>query len=536
MRKFSLEEAEAESDNEDWEDGNHQQEEQYETISNENVIEIQLDNTPIVEKKKRKRSQMRTSEERKIQQEDKKEELRNLLHRSLILASNCYKEDIKVICLSILPNELMNIAASTIEFLQIFGTWFRNNFEVIDFKDMTVEEGRDGSTSSDLINCIRNCAGSVHQLCQIAIAMLTTLNITTRYAVTLDLSSRTSSDIVPCAWIEVLTFSPRDKYEKWYCVEFFRNIISTNKIIIEQECRSRKSCLSYAIAIDQNGVVYDITFQYAANPVRTRSKRLNDEKWWVKLLNEFSDKDSRNITSNHCDILKVLPTSISGFRDHPYYALAIPDHLGKRRILHPDAKPVGLFSGIPVYLRSDICELKTLVQWKKLNRVLLPNQSPHLVVETGSTESSITHELYAEHQTIERQIPQVQVDTSGQKVIPTNKHGNIEVWDGKKEYIPHGCAYLSSSFALKAAQQLGIHHAPALIGFKSIGVMKYSPLIQGVVVLEEDVDLITEASLLLENQLEEEEKEKKYQKIVKKWIHLTRSLISRVELYEEYGH
>jgi hypothetical protein len=204
---------------------------------------------------------------------------------------------------------------------------------------------------------------------------------------------------------------------------------------------------------------------------------------------------------------------------------------------------VALFAGLPVYLRSDICELKTVLQWKKCNRIILPGEAPIrcLSDQNNSSEShqhssTVTKELFAEYQTAERPRLEVLIDETGTKQIPMNKHGNIEVWDAKDEYVPRGCIYLPSSHAQEAAQQLGIHHVPAIVGFKSIGVMKYSPVIQGVVLLEEDYDLMAEATLVMENQAAEKEKEKKYLKIVRKWEHLSRLVLSRVKLFEEYGH
>jgi hypothetical protein len=535
---------------EEWEDNDDLEETQTERDINATVILSLNENTS----KKRKRVSVPSAELETIR-EEKRQQLKNAVTRSKDILLSCYDDDLLVFCLSILPEDLLN-SSPTIAFLTKFQQWFQSFFEVIPNKDMTTEEGRDGSLSHDLIHVMTKSAGSSHQLCQVALAFLTTMTLTARYAVTIDLKSSQHNprgDIIPYAWIEVWIPSIRGG-GKWFCVDFMKNLITLNKSVIETYCRPRKSSLCYAISIERTGKIEDITFCYATNPVRTRAKRLSradDQKWWEDLLTRLSSSGSRQFSidetteSHESEALKVLPGSLSGFQNHPYYALAGPEHLGKKQILRPEAKPVALFTGLPVYLRSDVCELKTALQWKKCNRILLPDEvpircqgsSPELSHHSSSSSSSsVTKELFAEYQTTERPTLEVLIDESGRKQIPMNKHGNIEIWDGKQEHVPRGCVYLPSSHAVEAAQQLGIQHVPAIIGFKSIGVMKYCPVIQGLVVLEEDYDLMVEATMAMENQAAEKEKEKKYSKIVKKWVHLTRLVLSRVKLFEEYGH
>jgi len=65
--------------------------------------------------------------------------------------------------------------------------WIRGTFRVISVKDMTVEEGRDGSHAADLINFVlKNKAGSQHQLNQLFVAAMIVMHYKVRLVTTVD--------------------------------------------------------------------------------------------------------------------------------------------------------------------------------------------------------------------------------------------------------------------------------------------------------------------------------------------------------------
>eukprot|EP01032_Pedospumella_encystans_P024356 gene24356-27551_t len=65
--------------------------------------------------------------------------------------------------------------------------WIRDTFRSISVKDMTVEEGRDGSDAADLINFVlKNKAGSRHQLNQVFVAAMLTMHYQVRLVTTVD--------------------------------------------------------------------------------------------------------------------------------------------------------------------------------------------------------------------------------------------------------------------------------------------------------------------------------------------------------------
>jgi hypothetical protein len=60
-----------------------------------------------------------------------------------------------------------------------------------------------------------------------------------------------------------------------------------------------------------------------------------------------------------------MPTTISGFKDHPLYALE--RHLKRDEIIHP-MKDIGKFRGEPVFPRANVLPLKSAENWMRSGR------------------------------------------------------------------------------------------------------------------------------------------------------------------------
>jgi hypothetical protein len=73
------------------------------------------------------------------------------------------------------------------EFIINIIKWFRNEFEILKYEDVTEDEGRDGSDVEDLFNfVIANRRGSIHQLTQLLICLLRSFEFQVRYIRTLE--------------------------------------------------------------------------------------------------------------------------------------------------------------------------------------------------------------------------------------------------------------------------------------------------------------------------------------------------------------
>ena len=88
--------------------------------------------------------------------------------------------------------------------------------------------------------------------------------------------------------------------------------------------------------------------------------------------------------------------------------------------------------------------------------------------------------------------------------------------------------------AMKIAEQFGFQYREALFGFEEKVGMKF-PIIGGIVVFEEDAEIINEAIDELEaikNSLEVEEKQKQ---VIKRWRKLVSLILTRNMLRERHG-
>lgn len=120
-------------------------------------------------------------------------------------------------------------------------------------------------------------------------------------------------------------------------------------------------------------------------------------------------------------------------------------------------------------------------------------------------------------------------------VIPTNEHGNIEVWGGNSMYVPEGATFIDHPLAIKAAKSLAIQYVPALVGFESKGTITI-PKIGGIVVLTIYAPLLYDALFEMSAWKNEVEYNKKEEEILGKWARLARRLLTRQRLKDEYGH
>ena len=120
-------------------------------------------------------------------------------------------------------------------------------------------------------------------------------------------------------------------------------------------------------------------------------------------------------------------------------------------------------------------------------------------------------------------------------VLPVNKHGNIEVWEGNPAFVPVGASYLATSTALKSAQSLGLPCAPAVVGFERRG-MYTVPIVEGAVVLAQHADVVRDAAFFVAAVREETQYMKHSKEVVGRWERLAYGMLSRQRLREKYGH
>lgn len=120
-------------------------------------------------------------------------------------------------------------------------------------------------------------------------------------------------------------------------------------------------------------------------------------------------------------------------------------------------------------------------------------------------------------------------------MIPVNAHGNIEVWEGNKAFVPAGAKFLESPGVLKTALSLGLPCVPAVTGFERRGLHTV-PIIGGVVVLRQHAEILQDASYFVDAVREEGQLRKWDKEITGRWARLTFAVLSRERLRKQYGH
>lgn len=129
----------------------------------------------------------------------------------------------------------------------------------------------------------------------------------------------------------------------------------------------------------------------------------------------------------------------------------------------------------------------------------------------------------------------VQIPPVVDGIIPVNKHGNVEVWEGNAAFVPKGARFIDNPGALKTALELQLPAVPAIVGFERRG-LHTAPIIGGVVVLEEHAELVLDGNYFVDALKEEKHYQKRDREISLRWEKLTYGVMSRERLRIKYGH
>ncbi|KAG8958742.1 hypothetical protein FRC00_002338 [Tulasnella sp. 408] len=244
-----------------------------------------------------------------------------------------------------------------------------------------------------------------------------------------------------------------------------------------------------------------------------------------------------------------MPSSMSGFKNHPLYVLE--RHLRREQVVHP-AITIGTFRGEPVYPRGNVVELKTAENWMRSEgREVKNGEQPMKMVKIrastvrrkrevevammemadrgggSSDENGVMQGLYAEWQTKFYEPPPV-IDGK----VPKNDFGNIDLYT--PSMLPQGGIHLPYKGIAKIARKLGIDHAEAVTGFE-FKQRRALPIITGIVVAEEESEVLLEAYWASEHAAEEKERQKKQERVFKRWQKLVKGLRIRQRLLKEYS-
>jgi len=302
--------------------------------------------------------------------------------------------------------------------------------------------------------------------------------------------------------------------------------------------------MGYIFAFE-NGTVRDLGWKYnknnhATSPSR-KDGRLASHVWVQKSLRSLLPKheEEEDAVARRS---QPIPKTLRGLKNHPCYVLEC--HLGKYEGIAPGSRALGLCKGMPVYSTNDVAFLHTASRWVQEGRKVREEElsRPHKVVHKQNHDSKSrgapqptesTDDL--EGQDIPKSIlygiwqtdPYVAGKVSDSGKIPTNRFGCVEVYGAFS--LPMGTQHVNVPRASALARKLGLEHAPAMVGWerrKGQNVPKF----EGVVMLQEQAQLLKHAAQADAEQRARRELEKKLSKAREGWHTLLSTLWTRQRL------
>ncbi|KZT42654.1 Rad4-domain-containing protein, partial [Sistotremastrum suecicum HHB10207 ss-3] len=356
--------------------------------------------------------------------------------------------------------------------------------------------------------------------------------------------SLTAEEISPTMWTEV--FSRADM--RWLPVDPIRNIVNQRQKL-EPHPQDKANRMVYVVAFEEDGFARDVTFRYAKafGGVTVKSRpggKLRTDGWWESVMSMVTRpyRLKRDDIEDEEFVIKQvtegMPTSMTGFKDHPVYVLE--RHIRQTEVIHPK-REVGKFRGESVYHRSNVLALKSSENWMRVGRRVREGHQPLKMVKARATtvhrrralemaqaetgEESLQG-LYSEAQT-ELFIPDPVIDGK----IPKNDFGNIDLY--VPSMLPRGAVHVPHKGTAKIARELKIDYAEAVTGFefrKGHGI----PILTGVVVAEEHEELLLDAYWESVHDAEEKERLKRTERVIQRWTKLIHGLRIRKRMQEQY--
>ncbi|KAL4261573.1 XPC family protein [Pleurotus pulmonarius] len=315
--------------------------------------------------------------------------------------------------------------------------------------------------------------------------------------------------------------------------------------------------MAYVLAFEEDGYARDVTRRYAreygakVSKVQGQGRGKGRLEWWNRVMNivhrpyrlHRDDIEDEELDAN--EMKEAMPTTISGFKDHPLYVLT--RHLHQNQMIYPeppDTPELGKFRGEPVYPRSAVVDLKSSENWlRSEGRVVKAGCQPLKMVKArsgtvnklreietlktaGAGNGEVMQGLYARGQT-EVYVPPPVIDG----IVPKNNFGNIDLY--VPSMLPRGGLHVPFKGVAKIARQLGLDYAEAVTRF-DFKNRRAVPVIEGVVVAAENEEILLEAYWEAEKEAEEKAQKQREERVVKKWKRLIQALQIRQRLQNQY--
>ncbi|KAI3322100.1 Rad4-domain-containing protein [Xylariaceae sp. AK1471] len=392
----------------------------------------------------------------------------------------------------------------------------------------------------------------------------------------------------PYYWTEVL--SPVTN--KYLVVDpIVKSVVGTNRQLVESleprggKADKAKQIMAYCVGFSQDGTAKDVTIRYLRKqifPGKTKGVRLPEEKvpiynkhgkvqrydqfnWFKLVMRGYARGGKKHpITEvdemeESTDLKPVQPEKKEvkeGEETLQYYKTSkeyvLQRHLKREEALLPDAVPVKLFRNKGkgskveeenVYLRKDVVSVKSAETWHKQGRAPIEGAQPlkhapyraattnrrrEIAEAEAATGRKVLQPLYSFDQT-DWIIPPPIKDG----VIPKNEYGNIDMF--AEHMCPEGAIHVPYRGTVRVCKRLNIDFAEAVVGFE-FGHRMAVPVIQGVVVAQENYEHLMEELEKDEAERARKEDEKRRKAALGTWRKFLMGLRIAEQIREDYGH
>ncbi|PQE19518.1 xeroderma pigmentosum group C-complementing protein [Rutstroemia sp. NJR-2017a WRK4] len=394
--------------------------------------------------------------------------------------------------------------------------------------------------------------------------------------------------LYPYYWTEVLspvthTYTPVDAV--------VLNIIASNSELIQKfeprgaKADKAKQVTAYIVGHSPDGTAKDVTIRYLKNhmlPGRTKGNRIPVEKvpiynsrgkikryeyfdWFKTVMNDYvrgtkkCPRTEIDDAEEATDLKAAQPKkkeikegeeTLQSYKSSETYVLE--RHLRREEAILPTAKHVKMFTvkgkgdtgtEEKVFLRKDVVNCKSMETWHKEGRAPLPDSIPRKRVPYRAATTNRKRELAeAEHASGEKMLQGLysrdQTDwiippPIENGVIPKNSFGNMDVY--VPSMVPEGAVHIPRRGTVKICKRLGIDYAEAVTGFE-FGARMAIPIITGVVVAEENLEVVMEEWEKDERERVRREDEKRMKAAVGMWRKMLMGLRILERMREEYGN
>ncbi|KAI1462126.1 Rad4-domain-containing protein [Annulohypoxylon moriforme] len=392
----------------------------------------------------------------------------------------------------------------------------------------------------------------------------------------------------PIYWTEVL--SPVTK--KYLPVDpIVKAVAATSRDLVESleprggKAEKAKQVMAYCIGFSEDGTAKDVTVRYLKKnilPGKTKGFRMPEEKipvynkhgkvkrydqfdWFRSVMRGYIRGDKKNpITEvdeeeDSIDLKPAKPEkkevkegeeTLQYYKSSKEYVLR--RHLKREEALLPDAAPVKVFRNKgkaskveeeDVYLRKDVVAVKSAETWHKQGRAprdgveplkhapyraATTNRRREIAEAEALTGRKVMQPLYSLEQTDWIIPPPIQ-----NGVIPKNEYGNIDMF--VEHMCPEGAVHIPYRGVVRVCKRLEVDYAEAVVGFE-FGHRMAVPVIQGVVIAEENYERVIEELEKDEAERARKEDEKRRKEVLGMWRKFLMGLRIADRFKQDFGH